>query len=80
MQSKFRRNGYVKDLAKFYVSLTNADGDDLLVTEDIVFGWDAISKWQNEAFKVECDVVHEFQILKNKMFLMATRGFTCGHL
>lgn len=33
--AKFKTNGYVEDLSKFYVSVTNADGPEIFVTNEI---------------------------------------------
>lgn len=35
LQAKFKTNGYVADLSKFYVSVTNADGVEDFVTDEI---------------------------------------------
>lgn len=35
LQSKFGTNGYVEDLSEFYISLTNAKGEEVPVTQEI---------------------------------------------
>lgn len=68
LQSKFRTNGYVDDLSKFYVSMTNADGVKEFVSDDQRASWDDIWKNQDAILEAECAAVPEFQQLNNRMF------------
>lgn len=70
LQAKFRTNGYVEDLSKFYVSMTNADGVEEFVTEDQSASWDDIWKRQDAEFEAECARAPEFEELSNWMFLV----------
>lgn len=58
-------NGYVEDLSKFYVSMTNSDGIEEFVMEEQRASWDEIWKRQDVEFKAECVAVQEFEQLNN---------------
>lgn len=66
--SKFKTNGYVEDLSKFYLSTSDANGQEAFVTDDIRDTWDDVWAYQSDVFDNECSARPEFEVLQNRMF------------